>query len=90
MILADFYLKMAEAAWCIVSGIYGKKLIIITRNAGFWLDAGKVAKRLFGKLDSAGGHKSAARVEIPISALPDETENSSKISAYVADKIKKH
>ena len=58
--------------------------------AGFWLDAGKVAKRLFGKLDSAGGHKSAARVEIPISALPDETENSSKISAYVADKIKKH
>ena len=89
VILADFFLKMAEATWCFVSGIYGKKLIIIIRNAGFRLDAGKVAKRLFGKLGSAGGHKSAARVEIPISALSDKTENSSKISEYVADKIKK-
>ncbi len=89
VILADFFLKMAEATWCIVSGIYGKKLIIIIRNAGFRLDAGKLAKRLFGELGSAGGHKSAARAEIPISALTDETENLSKISEYVTDKIKK-
>ena len=88
VILADFFLKMAEATWCIVSGIYGKKLIIILRNAGFRLNAGKVAKHLFGKLGSAGGHKGAARAEIPISALMDETENLSKISEYVADKIK--
>jgi len=88
VILADFFLKMAEATWCIVSGIYGKKLIIIFRNVGFRLDAGKVAKRLFGKLGSAGGHKSAARAEIPISALQDDTENLSKMSEYVADKIK--
>ena len=89
VILADFFLKIAEATWCMVSGIYGNKLIIIMRNAGFRLDAGKVAKRLFGKLGSAGGHKSAARVEIPLSALPDENENLAKISEYVADKIKK-
>ncbi|MGB3212518.1 MAG: DHHA1 domain-containing protein [Desulforhopalus sp.] len=89
VILADFFLKMAEATWCMVSGIYGKKLIIIMRNVGFRLDAGKVAKRLFGKLGSAGGHKSAARVEIPLSTLSDETENLSKIREYVTDKIKK-
>lgn len=89
VILADFFLKMAEATWCMVSGIYGKKLIIIMRNVGFRLDAGKVAERLFGKLGSAGGHKSAARVEIPLSALTDEAVNLSRISEYVADKIKK-
>ena len=32
VILADFFMKMAEATWCIVSGIYGKKLIIIMRK----------------------------------------------------------
>ena len=65
-----------------------KKLNII-RNVGFRLDAGRVAKRLFGKLGSAGGHKSAARAEIPISALPDDGADLSKISEYDADKIKK-
>ncbi len=88
VILADFFLKMAEATWCMVSGIYGKKAIIIFRNAGFRLDAGKVAKRLFGELGSAGGHQSAARVEIPISALQGKIKNISKIDSYIIEKIK--
>ena len=88
VILADFFLKMAETTWCIVSGIYGKKVIVILRNAGFRLDAGKVAKRLFGELGSAGGHQSAARAEIPISALQGKIKNISKIDSYITDKIK--
>lgn len=88
VILADFFLKMAEATWCIVSGVYGKKLIIILRNGGFRLDAGKVAKRLFGELGSAGGHQSAARAEIPISALEDKIKNISKIDSYIIEMIK--
>ena len=89
VIIADFFLKMAEATWCMVSGIYGQKIIIIVRNAGFRLHAGKVAQRLFGQLGSAGGHKSAARVEIPVSTFKDEAGNLSQISGYVSDKIKK-
>jgi nanoRNase/pAp phosphatase (c-di-AMP/oligoRNAs hydrolase) len=89
VIIADFFLKMAEATWCMVSGIYGKKLIIIVRNAGFRLDAGKVAQRLFGKLGSAGGHQSAARVEIPISAFENEAGKVAKIPDYITDQIKK-
>ncbi|AGF79384.1 exopolyphosphatase-like enzyme [Desulfocapsa sulfexigens DSM 10523] len=89
VILADFFLKMAEATWCIVSGIYGKKLIIILRNVGFRRDAGKVAMRLFGEVGSAGGHKSAARVEIPVATLVGETEELSVLREYVADKIRK-
>jgi nanoRNase/pAp phosphatase (c-di-AMP/oligoRNAs hydrolase) len=88
VILADFFLKMAEATWCIVSGVYGKKVIIILRNGSYRLDAGKVAKRLFGELGSAGGHQSAARAEIPISALQDEVKNISKIDSYITEKIK--
>ncbi len=88
VIIADFFLKLAEASWSMVSGIYGKKLIIIIRNADFRLHAGKVAKRLFSRLGSAGGHKSAARVEIPISAFEAEAGNVGNVCSYVTGKIK--
>lgn len=88
VILADFFLKMAEATWCIVSGIYGKKMVIILRNGGFRLDAGRVARRLFGDLGSAGGHQSAARVEIPLSELEGKVKDIAKIDSYIVDKIK--
>jgi nanoRNase/pAp phosphatase (c-di-AMP/oligoRNAs hydrolase) len=89
VIIADFFLKMAETSWCMVSGIYGQKIIIIIRNAGFRLNAGKVASRLFNKLDSAGGHESAARVEIPISFFEQEVGDLSNISDYIKKKIRK-
>lgn len=89
VILADFFLKMAEISWCMVSGVYGKKLIIIIRNAGFRLDAGKVAQRLFGKLGSAGGHTSAARAEIPLSDIAAEAGGVEKIEGYIIAQIKK-
>ena len=88
VIIADFFLKMAEASWSMVSGIYGKKLIIIIRNADFRLHAGKVAKRLFSNLGSAGGHKSAARVEIPISVFEAEAGSVANICSYITGKIK--
>jgi nanoRNase/pAp phosphatase (c-di-AMP/oligoRNAs hydrolase) len=88
VIIADFFLKMAETTWCLVSGIYGQKIIIIIRNAGFRLNAGKVASRLFGSLDSAGGHKNAARVEIPVSDFKKEIGGLSKLSEYVKKKIR--
>lgn len=88
VIMADFFLKMVEATWCIVSGVYGQKLIIIFRNAGFRLDAGKTAKRLFGKWGSAGGHRSAARAEIPFHEIKPEPRNASDAEQFVLGKIK--
>ena len=85
VIIADFFLKMAEATWCFVSGIYGKKVIIIIRNAGFRLNAGKLAKRLFGDLGSAGGHKNAARAEISLENLE---ENAASVETYIRNRIK--
>lgn len=88
VLIADFFLKMAEATWCIVSGIYGQKLVLILRNAGFRLDAGKMAQRLFGEWGTAGGHKSAARAEIPIQEIPPEVRHVSDYRQFVLNRIK--
>ncbi len=61
---------------------------MIIRNAGFRFDAGKVASRLFGKLGSAGGHKNAARVEIPVPVFEEKVGALSKISEFVTTRIK--
>jgi nanoRNase/pAp phosphatase (c-di-AMP/oligoRNAs hydrolase) len=70
VIIADFFMKFAEATWSIVSGVYDEKLIVILRNAGFRGDAGKTAVKLFGPFGgSAGGHKGAARAEVPLEEI---------------------
>jgi hypothetical protein len=58
------------------------------KDAGFPFDAGRFAKRLFGKLGSVGGHQSAARVEILFSALQGKIKNLSIIDSYIIEKIK--
>lgn len=88
VIMADFFLKMVEATWCIVSGIYAQKLIIIFRNAGFRLDAGKTAQRLFGKWGSAGGHSNAARAEIQVQEIPAEGEGTADPKEFVLSRIR--
>jgi len=88
VIIADFFFKMAEVTWSIVAGVYGQRLIIIFRNAGFRLDAGKIAQKLFSENGSAGGHKTAARAEIPIHELGLKTDNLEGFKNYVLNKIK--
>ncbi len=88
VIIADFFLKMAEATWAVVSGVHGQKLIIILRNAGFRLDAGNMAKRLFGPYGFAGGHKSAARAEILLNDIQKEVSEESNYSQFVLNRLK--
>ena len=83
VIVADFFMKMAEAEWCLTSGIHGQKLIIIVRYVGFRLHAGQVAARLFGKIGSAGGHKNAARAEIPLSVLKNKGIMLADLKEYI-------
>jgi len=89
VLIADFFMKLAEATWSIVSGIYDKKLIIILRNAGFQANAGKIAQKLFGNLGgSAGGHRSAARAEIPLENIIQETKGKIEPGRFVSAKLK--
>ncbi len=69
VILADFFLRVHGLSSTVVSGIHEDKLIIVFRGDGLRRDMGKFAKRLFGDLGSAGGHKSMARAEIPMEKL---------------------
>ena len=89
VIIADFFMKLAEANWSIVTGIYEEKLIVILRNAGFRGDAGKTAQKLFGPWGGlAGGHKSAARAEIPLKNIIDEIDDTSRLNTLVSKKLK--
>jgi nanoRNase/pAp phosphatase (c-di-AMP/oligoRNAs hydrolase) len=66
VIIADFFMKLAEVTWSICSGVYDDKLIVCIRNAGFRKDAGKFARDSFGDIGTAGGHTNMARAEIPL------------------------
>ncbi len=69
VIVADFLNHVADIDWVFVSGVHGEKLVVIFRCDGYRKSAGKLAEKIFGVIGSAGGHKGAARAEIPIKNL---------------------
>lgn len=85
VIIADFFMRVSHIKWSIVSGIYGKKLIIILRSDGVRKDCGRLASNIFGLLGSGGGHKTMARSEIPVEALTNlvNVENEKKVLLWV-------
>jgi nanoRNase/pAp phosphatase (c-di-AMP/oligoRNAs hydrolase) len=89
VMIADFFMKMAEATCSIVSGIVDQKLIVIFRNAGFRHDAGKLAKEMFGHIGSAGGHKSMARAEVPLERIKLNGKTATDIEQYVLNRLKR-
>ena len=75
VMIADFFMKLAEATWSIAAGIWNETLIVIFRNAGFRGNAGKVAEKTFGHMGgSAGGHKGAARAEVPLENIKEASK----------------
>jgi len=89
VILADFFLKLAEANWSIVSGVYDAKLVVVLRNATFRGNAGNVAQKLFGPWGgSAGGHASAARAEIPLSKIRGKVNDPGGLADRVIRQLK--
>ena len=69
VIVADFLNHVGEIDWVFVSGVHGEKLVVIFRCDGYRKSAGKLADRIFGSIGSAGGHKGAARAEVPLKNL---------------------
>ncbi len=69
VIIADFLNHVGGVDWVFVSGIHGEKLVVIFRCDGYRKSAGKLATKTFGELGSAGGHKGAARAEVPLKNL---------------------
>jgi len=73
--VADFFLRVVEVYYVIVAGIVKDRLVIVFRGDGYRQDCGAIAKKAFGNYGSAGGHKSAARVEIPLETIKDIVHN---------------
>jgi len=68
--IADFFMRVYGVGWSFVSGVHDGKLIVVIRNDGYRKDAGRLANLAFGAFGSAGGHRGAARAEIPIGSVP--------------------
>ena len=87
--IADFFMRIESVQWSMVSGIYDETLIIIFRNDGIMKNAGEVSSESFGDIGSAGGHKSAARAEIPVAVLKKiiKPYNAHNIFKWVMEKI---
>jgi len=69
VILADFFLRVHNISWDIISGIHEDRLVIIFRGDGLRRDMGKLCTQMFKDLGPAGGHKQMARAEIPIEKI---------------------
>ncbi|MCX7816816.1 MAG: hypothetical protein N2317_04820 [Syntrophales bacterium] len=69
--VADFYLRIINIYYVVVAGIIKDRMIIIFRGDGYRHNCGTIASEAFGKFGNAGGHRSAARVEIPLENLRD-------------------
>jgi nanoRNase/pAp phosphatase (c-di-AMP/oligoRNAs hydrolase) len=68
--IADFLIRVERVEWALVTGVVGTDLVVVFRNDGMKKDAGYLARTAFGKLGSAGGHKSMGRASIPQKNLP--------------------
>jgi nanoRNase/pAp phosphatase (c-di-AMP/oligoRNAs hydrolase) len=91
VLVADFFMRVHSITWSIVSCICSQKLVIVFRNDGLRKDAGKLAKKAFGSLGSAGGHKSMARAEIPLANLEGVIDHKadSRILKWVINRIER-
>lgn len=69
--VADFLLRIIQIYFVVVAGIVKDRLIIVFRGDGYRMNCGAIASRMFGRLGSAGGHRSAARAEIPLDVLKE-------------------
>lgn len=79
--IADFFTRVHGLKWIAVSGIQGDTLIVIFRGDGGH-DVGILAASCFGDVGSAGGHRTAARAEIPLAKL-----QGNKVEAFVGERL---
>ena len=73
-------------------GIIEDRLIITFRGDGYRQDCGALAQKAFGLYGSGGGHKSAARMEIPLAILDrhlDVNLSQQNVDRFLIENLKK-
>jgi nanoRNase/pAp phosphatase (c-di-AMP/oligoRNAs hydrolase) len=79
--IADFYLRLIGTYYVVVAGIVSDHLIIIFRGDGYRQNCGMIAQKAFGQIGQGGGHRSAARMEIPLKVLQENLKGDSSPKA---------
>jgi len=74
VIIADFFNHVQKVSWVFVSGVHGERLVVIFRCDGYKKNAGKLAEKIFSEFGSAGGHREAARAEVPLKNLDKQDQ----------------
>jgi len=69
VILADFFLRIHNISWDMISGIHQGSLVVVFRGDGLRKDMGKLSSQMFGNMGTAGGHKQMARAEISLDKI---------------------
>ncbi len=90
VMIADFFVKVADVDWAIVAGVKDEKLVVIFRYFGTRSDAGKKAMALFGPLGgSAGGHRATARAELDLSCLKGQLKALDNLERYLIKLVRR-
>jgi nanoRNase/pAp phosphatase (c-di-AMP/oligoRNAs hydrolase) len=69
--VADFFIRVENVSWALVTGVVGDTLVVVFRNDGLKKDAGRLAAATFGDIGSAGGHRYMGRAQVRQNALPE-------------------
>lgn len=64
--VADSMLLTCGINWVVCAGKVGDRLVVVFRGDGHRQDVGSRARSAFGKIGSAGGHRTMGRAEIPL------------------------
>jgi nanoRNase/pAp phosphatase (c-di-AMP/oligoRNAs hydrolase) len=67
--LADFGLQTRGVEWSVAFGFEEDILVMSMRNPGYVKAAGRILRKCFGEIGSAGGHRNSARALITKTAL---------------------
>ena len=70
--VADFFLQLEHVKWTVVAGVVNDLLVISVRNLGYSKNAGEFARRFFGDIGSAGGHRAMAKAVVSMQAFRDK------------------
>lgn len=73
--LADFLVSLKRATWCCVSGRYRKTLHLSLRTTHTRARAGKLLRKVIGKLGSAGGHEMIAGGQVKLAGMNAKEKN---------------
>jgi len=87
--VADFFLQLENVKWTVIAGIVNESLVVSVRNLGYSKNAGEFARRFFGDIGSAGGHRAMAKAVVPMSAFRDKfaLNSTDEISGKLQDMV---